>query len=276
LNVAGVVAALAAEARALKPPARGGEARVVLKPPSRGDKERVVLEPPARGGAARVVLEPPATGDKEREVLTDGTIVAVSGIGCAAAAVAARRLIEAGATALVSWGLAGALDPTLQAGTVCVPSEVLFSDGTSFPTARYWREPLAASIAASRPVAGGTLLTSSQAIDTVAAKAAAFTSTGAAAVDMESAAVAQVAAAHHLPFIAIRVVVDRAVDAVPRAVVAASRAGQVQFWPLIRGLAASPADIAPLIRLAQRYRVAIRSLIVVAGTGRLAPPACVA
>jgi len=234
LNAAGVVAALAAEARALGPAARRGA----------------------------------------RPVLANGTLLAVSGIGCAAAGRAARDLIGAGATALVSWGMAGALDPILEAGTVCLPDEVLASDGTRFRTASHWREPLAALVAAERPVAGGTLLTSVNAIDTVAAKNDAYRATGAAAVDMESAAVAQEAAGHGLPFIAVRVIADTAGDALPRAVVAASRAGQVQIWRLILGLLMAPADIAPLMRLARRYRVAIRSLE--AAAGALAAPTVVA
>ena len=237
MNGAGVVAALAAEARALGPAARN---------------------------------------HPERAVLADGTLVAVSGIGCTSAARAAVELIEAGATALVSWGMAGALDPHLEAGAVCLPSEVIASDGKSFSTARQWREPLAALVAAQRPVVCGKLLTSAQAIGTVAAKHAAHSKTGAAAVDMESFAVAQVAAAHGLPFIAIRVIVDTAGDVVPRCVVAASEAGRVQVWRLIRGLLRSPADIALLVRLARRYRVAMRSLIAVARLGKLAPPAAAA
>ncbi len=89
---------------------------------------------------------------------------------------------------------------------------------------------------------------------------------------MESTAVAQVAATHGLPFIAVRVIVDTAGDTVPGSVVAASAAGQVQIGRLICGLALSPADIAPLVRLARRYRIAIRSLMAVAGLGALAPP----
>ena len=41
----------------------------------------------------------------------------------------ARSLIEAGATALASWGMAGGLDPALSAGAILLPSEVLGPDG---------------------------------------------------------------------------------------------------------------------------------------------------
>lgn len=203
--------------------------------------------------------------------LLDGTLLCVSGTGCAAAALAARTLVEAGATALASWGMAGGLDPALSAGTIFLPSEVISTDGTGFLTACHWRERLSAAIAAHRPVACGKLLTSAQAIEAVAGKAAAFRETGAAAVDMESLAVAQIAAIQGVPFIAVRVIVDTAQDVLPRAVMAASRSGHVRIWRLIGALALAPADVAPLLRLARRYRAASRSLVAVARAGSLAP-----
>jgi adenosylhomocysteine nucleosidase len=233
LNPLGIVAALAAEARALGPAVK-------------------------------------RMGDVG--CLGDGTLLAVSGMGCAAAGRAAGRLIEAGASALMSFGLAGGLDPRLSAGSVVLPSEVISRDGAGIATSVDWRERLAAALAsprraspaAPRPVAGGKLLTSAQAIDSVADKAAAFRDTGAVAVDMESLAVAQAAAAHRLPFMAVRVIVDTAADALPRAVAAASQGGQVRIWPLIGALALSPSEFAAIIRLAIRYRTATRSLAAVA------------
>jgi len=65
-------------------------------------------------------------------------------------------------------------------------------------------------------VACGKLLTSPQAILSIADKAAAFHRDRCAAVDMESLAVAEVARSHELPFIAVRVIVDTADDILPR------------------------------------------------------------
>jgi adenosylhomocysteine nucleosidase len=197
--------------------------------------------------------------------LGDGALLAVSGMGGARAAIAARSLIEAGALALMSFGLAGGLDPTLSAGTVVLPSEVISRGGARFSTSTDWREQLSAAIAKQRPVAAGTLLSSAAAIGTVADKAAAFRETGAVAVDLESLAIAEVSAAHNLPFIAVRVIVDTAADVLPRAVMAASVGDQVNLRRLIGGLAAAPLDLIALIRLAQRYRTATRSLAAVAG-----------
>jgi adenosylhomocysteine nucleosidase len=196
--------------------------------------------------------------------LGDGALLAVSGMGGALAALAARSLVDAGAAALMSFGLAGGLDPTLRAGTVVLPSEVISRGGARFSTSPGWREQLSHAISKQRPVAGGALLTSAQPIGAVVDKAAAFRETGAVAVDMESLGVAEVAAAHDLPFIAVRVIVDTAADVLPRAVMAASRDGQVNIPRLIGGLAVAPLDLIALIRLAQRYRAATRSLAAVA------------
>ena len=205
----------------------------------------------------------PRGGDpplSELAVLGAGSLLALSGIGRAAAAGAAQALVDAGVSALMTFGMAGGLDPALKPGSVVIPRELISTDGARYAACRAWREQVAAAVSALRAVSEGNLLTSTQAIETPADKAAAFRTTGAAAVDMESVAVAEIAAKHNLPFIAVRVIVDTAADMLPRAVVAASRAGKVQFARLLGGLILAPREIASMIRLAQRYRIAMRSL----------------
>ena len=196
--------------------------------------------------------------------LGDGTLLAVGGMGGELAADAARRLVDAGVARLLSFGFAGGLDPSLSAGTVVCPIEIISGTGVRIATSADWRERLRVAAAAPRPLAGGPLLTRSAPIDSVAGKALAFRETGAVAVDMESLSVAQVAAAFGLPFIAVRVIVDTAADALPQAVLAANRAGSVSMGRLLGGLARAPSELAALIRLAQRYRAATRSLTAVA------------
>ena len=250
MNGVGIVAALAAELRHLGP-------ATPLDPTTH-------LEPAAHVGRRTQRQGPLAS-------LADGTLLVVSGIGCAAAALGARALIEAGATSLASWGMAGGLDPALTSGTIFLPSEVISLDGTALPTARDWRERVGATIAVHRPVTGGKLLTSPQAIGSVADKAMAFSRTGAAAVDMESLAVAEVARSHGMPFIAVRVIVDSAADVLPRAVMTASVGGYLRIWRLLGALALSPGDLAPLIRLARGYRAASRSFDIIAHAALLGP-----
>ncbi len=199
--------------------------------------------------------------------LGGGALLVVSGMGGSRAAAAAGRLVDAGASALLSFGLAGGLDPALRAGRVVLPDEIISRDGARVPTSAEWRRHLRLGLMALDPVVGGSLLASARPIDSVAEKAAAFRETGALAVDMESLAIGEVAAAHDLPFVAVRVIVDGAGDLLPRAVIAAGRGGQLSVLRLIGGLIMAPQDIVPLIRLARRYRAAIRSLSAVARAG---------
>ncbi len=226
----------------------------------------------ALGAEARTLGRPVRRSDGLFAV-GDGILMAVSGMGCPAAAAAARRLLDAGATALVSWGMAGGLDPRLTAGTICLPRRVVTEDSGTFSTDHHWREILTAAVAARSGIEGGDLLTSATAIDDIAGKAAAFMRTGAVAVDMESSGVAAIAANHGVPFIAIRVIVDTAADELPQAAVEAIQFGRVRIPRLILGIVRRPRDIAPLMRLAGRYRAAKRSLTDVARTGVLAPVA---
>lgn len=204
--------------------------------------------------------EPPLS---ELALLGEGSLLALSGIGCVAAAAAAHALVDAGVSALMSFGMAGGLDPALKTGSVVIPCELLSMDGARYAACRVWREQVAAAVSPLCAVTEGNLLSSAHAIETPADKAAAFRNTGAAAVDMESSAVAEIAAKHNLPFIAVRVIVDTAYDVLPRAVVAASRAGRVRLARLVGGLILAPREITSLVRLAQRYRIAMRSLRVI-------------
>jgi adenosylhomocysteine nucleosidase len=175
--------------------------------------------------------------------------------------------VDAGASALLSFGLAGGLDPALCAGRVVLPEEIISRSGARVATSTEWRRHLRLALAELEPVTAGRLLASAQPLSSVAEKTAAFRETGAVAVDMESLAVGEVAAAHDLPFIAVRVIVDGAADLLPRAVTAAGRGGQLSMLRLIGGLIIAPQDIVPLIRLARRYRTATRSLSAVARAG---------
>lgn len=233
----GIVSALAAEARALGPAARHGA---------------------------------------ELRRLPEGALLAVSGIGEGAAAGAARRLVLAGASALASFGMAGALDPMLICGAVLLPDEVVTVDGaTVSATAGEWRQRLRTALPASCLACGGRLLASRQPIGTPEAKAAAWRSSRAAAVDMESAAIAQVAQQAGLPFIVLRVIVDTASDRLPAAVIAASGGGQLRIGRLLAQLLRAPADVAALIGLAARYRIAKGVLVAAVGPGSAARRALV-
>jgi adenosylhomocysteine nucleosidase len=203
----------------------------------------------------------------------DGSLISVSGIGADSAARHARGLVAAGAGALLSWGVAGALDPALDCGAAVLPAEVLRAPGEPgcatlqrFETCRGWRERLLAALQGHARVVTGTLLSSALPVTSAARKASLFHQTMAVAVDMESAAVAGVAAEHGLPFIALRVILDTALDSLPGSVMRAFGANAAAprrwppAWPLLWPLLITPAEWGSVWRLAARYRVARHAL----------------
>ena len=189
-----------------------------------------------------------------------GWSLAQSGPGPERAAQCARAAVAAGAQALVSWGLAGGLAADVKPGTVVLPRRVIMQRGETFAVAAAWHERLTA-LAAEFSMTFGDLLTVPAALGSPAAKAAAATALAAVAVDMESAAIAAVAAGARVPFVALRVVVDAQGDALP---------AEAEKWLDARGntrTAAAlgaivrPGDWQALWRLAQRYRKANAVLV---------------
>lgn len=86
---------------------------------------------------------------------------------------------------------------------------------------------------------------------TAAGKAALHAATGAVAVDMESHIVAEVAAAHALPFAVVRVIGDAADTDLPGAArVPLGPDGNVRMGAVLAAVARRPRDIPALIRLA--------------------------
>lgn len=221
--------------------------------------------------AEAAALGPAAAHGAELRRLGDGALLAVSGIGESAAAAAARRLVLAGVGGLVSFGMAGGLDPALLCGAVLLPEEIVAGDGTLLAaTAGEWRQRLRAALPAACIACGGKLLTSERPLGDPAAKAAAWRASRALAVDMESAAIARVAQQTALPFIALRVIVDAASDRLPATVIGASGGGQLRIGRLLAGLLRAPRDVGGLIRLAARYRIARRVLTTLAAPGSAA------
>ena len=65
-------------------------------------------------------------------------IVAVAGASPARASAQASALIDRGIDGLVSFGVAGGLNPALAPGTVVIAGQVLAPDGTRFETDPAW------------------------------------------------------------------------------------------------------------------------------------------
>jgi hypothetical protein len=122
-----------------------------------------------------------------------------------------------------------------------------------------WHSRLAA-LASEVPLEHGDLLTVPAALESPEAKLAAATATSAVAVDMESWAIAAAAARAGVPFVALRVVVDGAADALPRGAEQwIDDLGNRRLAPTLRAVV-SLRQWGPLLTLAKRYRVAAGAL----------------
>src|SRR5262249_660912 len=104
-------------------------------------------------------------------ILGNGIRLRITGMGATAAAAGARELLGAGAAALVSFGLAGALDPTLSPGAIHLPGEVTDAEGQVLPTEDPWCRQLGAALGSQQLRSGGRLFSSTAPVTRVAAKA---------------------------------------------------------------------------------------------------------
>jgi len=208
--------------------------------------------------AVTLVSRPP----RQRRVAVGriGSLV-LCGMGAARARQAALLLAEAGVDVLVSWGVAGALDPALEPGQLLIPAKVICADGSEYEVDADLRALLLSSrpgvpCASTRP-----LFCAASAILEPAGKKRLFDRSGAAAVDLESAAVAAVAAERGLPFVALRSVLDTAETTVPAFVAAAvDPFGRVQPLHFCAALLRHPEDCTALLPLARQSRLACHSL----------------
>jgi adenosylhomocysteine nucleosidase len=180
--------------------------------------------------------------------------VAIGGGTPAGARRMARQLVADGACALISFGLAGGLDPTLEAGTLLVPHTVQWH-GRVFDCDEGLRAALPGS-----PIA--CLLAADAIVAYAVEKRRLWEDTAASAVDLESGAVAEVATAAGIPFAVLRAICDPATRELPPAAVAAlDEQGRIapmkMAWMLLR----DPGQIAGLIALGRDAARARRALV---------------
>jgi hopanoid-associated phosphorylase len=166
-----------------------------------------------------------------------------------------------GADALVSWGTAGGLDAALRPGDLILPETILPTNGEPLSVDPVWHRHVRDRLAGRIPCRTDPIVESHTVLQNPSEKILLGKTTGAAAADMESAAMARVAHGASLPFLVVRVVTDPADLSLPRIVFEATdSSGTVDPLGLITGLIRFPKEILPLIRLAGCFRAARRTL----------------
>ena len=162
---------------------------------------------------------------------------------------------------VISFGVAGGLDPSLKSGDVVVATEVL-AGGTRFLAGLALNEEMIASAALKRRrVVFGGLAGVEQVIAATACKAALHSETGAAAVDMESHIAAAYAAKAGIPFAALRVISDPASRSLPALAKSAIKPnGDIDLRKVLRGLLRNPTTLRALVSTGIDFNRALRSL----------------
>ena len=207
----------------------------------------------------------------EARCFDDSVRVRCRGMGPNAASEAARSLVDEGCPALLSFGIAGGLDAALPAGTVVVAEAVIDTDGKSYPTAAEWRAGLVQLLEGNIPVASGVLAGSDRVVPTPAGKRRLAAATGAVAVDMESHAVARVAAERRVPLLVVRAISDPLEGTIPRsAMLGVDAYGRRRPMRVAAALLRRPGDLPALLCLRRdsaRAMEALGRVAVLAGPG---------
>jgi adenosylhomocysteine nucleosidase len=205
--------------------------------------------------ARSLVRKPIVTGDLIH--LSEETVIQLSGVGPRRAGVAAKNLLEHGATALLSWGSAGGLVPTLSPGSLVLPILVIGADQSSYSTDPTWHGRLFNRLKGSLDLHQGSLTESVTVLKSSTEKRILFERTGAMAVDMESGAVAKVAQEARVPFMAIRAIADSADMAIPQGSLGAvDEFGELNLLRLLKELIRHPVELFDMIRLSWNFRAA--------------------
>lgn len=190
------------------------------------------------------------------------------GIGHRRAAETARRAFDLmpGAELVIGTGVVGALSSGLRPGDLVLSERVLTldADGRIDEQVTVVDEAHLRTVSRSLTRAGiaystGAILTSHRVLVTGAEKRSAKEVTGAIAVDMETAAIAAEAAAHGLPFVAIRAVLDEVDDEVVGAAMA-DEDGNVRPLAATSYLLRNPAAILKLPQMMRNLSRATASI----------------
>jgi len=187
-------------------------------------------------------------------------VLIVSGPGREKAAGAANGLIVDGCTALMSWGLAGGLDPKLKSGDAIIGERVLTESGDVLVA-----DAALCTDVLSRFAAGqarmGSLVIVARAISSAREKFAIRERLDADAIDMESSAIAYVARSADVPFVGIRCIVDPAGFNIPPAALAGlDEDGQMRPIQVLEALWQDSRQLPALLELFSHYRTALAKL----------------
>lgn len=191
--------------------------------------------------------------------LGNNAAICLCGMGENAARNAATKLLAEGATALISFGVAGALDSKLRPGDLVLPESVY--NEQLLPVSLPWRDQVQNSLPSHIQIIGGKLATGKKVLTSLVEKNEFAKTTGAIAVDLESGAIAEVAKNSDIPFLAIRAISDPIEFSPPLALLnAVNSDGSANLGRILFLLLQRSVTLSTLLRLAREVRIARSTL----------------
>lgn len=191
--------------------------------------------------------------------LGDSSAICLCGMGANAARKAATKLRAGGATSLISFGVAGALDSKLRPGDLVLPESIY--SGRLLPVSVTWRDRVQKCLPSHLRIIGGKLATSKKVLTSLIEKREFAETTGAFAVDLESGAIAEVAENSDIPFLAIRAISDPIEFSPPLALLdAVNPDGSANLSQILSLLLQRSVTLSTLLRLAREVRIARSTL----------------
>ena len=185
----------------------------------------------------------------------------LSGIGHESALFAAKKLAALKVDALISWGVAGAIDNSLNSGDVILAKSII-NEGNRYSISEDWLNRVSDHFLPSEPnIFNGDIASSKEICASTTDKQHLLKKTGALAVDMESAAIAETATANNLDLLVIRTISDNADTAIPEAVLKhTNNMGQPRIFNFMLSCIMNPNQIREISSLASGYKKGLASL----------------
>ena len=183
---------------------------------------------------------------REAKIMGEAPVL-VGGGDAASLAAKLEAELGRGVAGVVSFGLCGALDPALKVGDLVVGEAVTDADAL-YDADMDWADRIMAALPGATL---GRFARAEKPVASVAEKAELRRATGAAAVDLESFAVARLARWFGRPFAVVRAVSDAAATALPHAAqVGRGPDGRPAIGKVLASLRDQPWQIGALIRTA--------------------------
>ncbi len=187
-------------------------------------------------------------------------VVAASGIGIKSARDAADVLLSNySPEVLICAGVAGALIDAAKFGAIVIGTEIFQAHLTTgtvptrvFVKPRFRLADAALVSARAHPAICGGIVTSDRVATTPHEKRAIFDKTAALAVEMEAAAVAQVAADRRVKFLAVKAISDDAQETLPDEINSLHRDGKLQWGRVAKVVVSRPSVASEMARLGKR------------------------